>query len=232
MRKSLAQGGFVILILSVIALLGSLPTRSWRLDMPEVDTALILAVDVSYSVDADRFALQKRGYVDAFRSREVHKAISSGSIGAVAVTFVTWSGIQEQVVDWYIVKGAHSANHFAEAVHRVLHHSGSGTNIAGAISFGVKLFDKAPFRALRRVIDVSGDGADNGGAGILQARDDAVARGVIINGLAILGNEYGIDHYYQHFVIGGPGSFVVPVDSMAAMQSAVKRKLILEIASR
>lgn len=205
-----------------------------RADGPEdVDLQLALAVDSSGSVNAHRFELQKQGYVSAFRDPQVVKAITSGMIGSIAVTMYQWTGPRMQVVvaPWTKIDDRLSCERFAgmiDAVPRRLY--GGGTSIAGALDFGATIFKNSGFRSLRRVIDVSGDGANTSGRTVSSARDDAVAAGVIVNGLPILSLEFDLDDHYKDDVIGGPGSFMVPAKSFEVFADAVRRKLILEIA--
>ena len=202
-------------------------------DSVDVDLQLALAVDASGSVNAQRFALQKQGYVAAFRDPQVLKAITSGMIGSIAVCMYQWTGprLQQLTAGWTRIDGEASALAFAalvEAAPRRLF--GGGTSVSGAIDFGVQLFPGSGFRSLRRVIDVSGDGANTSGRLASQARDEAVAAGVVINGLPILSVEPDLDEHYLNEVIGGPGSFIVPAKSFEVFAQAVRRKLILEIA--
>ena len=202
-------------------------------DSVDVDLQLALAVDASGSVNAQRFALQKQGYVAAFRDPQVLKAITSGMIGSIAVCMYQWTGprLQQLTAGWTRIDGEASALAFAalvEASPRRLF--GGGTSVSGAIDFGVQLFPGSGFRSLRRVIDVSGDGANTSGRLASQARDEAVAAGVVINGLPILSVEPDLDEHYLNEVIGGPGSFIVPAKSFEVFAQAVRRKLILEIA--
>lgn len=203
-------------------------------DAPGVDLALVLAVDVSGSVNEPRFALQRDGYAAAFRDPQVLSAIHSGPNDAIAVTVVQWTGpaLQVVAVPWTRIADAASAEAFAAAIARAPRALfGGGTSISGAIDTGVALLFDSPFRAERRVIDVSGDGANNRGRPAAAARDDAVRAGIGINGLPILSLEPDLDRYYEANVIGGPGAFVVAARTYEAFADAVRRKLILEIAA-
>jgi hypothetical protein len=222
---------FTALAGSALALAGGAPVRSESLD--DVDIQLALAVDASGSVNARRFELQKQGYVSAFRDPQVLRAITSGMLGSVAVTMYQWTGPRLQVITapWTKIQDKASCDRFADmlaAAPRRLY--GGGTSISGAIDFGVGVFKGSGFRSLRRVIDVSGDGVNSSGRSVSRARDEAVAAGVIINGLPILALEFELDEHYQTEVIGGPGSFIVPAKDFEAFADAVRRKLILEIA--
>ncbi len=205
-----------------------------RAEGPEdVDLQLALAVDASGSVNAHRFELQKQGYVAAFRDAQVAKAVTSGMLGSVAVMMYQWTGprMQTVVMPWTKIDDKASceklADMIAAAPRRLF---GGGTSIAGALDYGVRVFKDSGFRSLRRVIDVSGDGVNSSGRPVSLARDDAVAAGVIINGLPILALEFDLDEHYKTEVIGGPGSFLVPAKTFEVFADAVRRKLILEIA--
>ena len=198
------------------------------------DLVLVLAVDASGSVNQTRFELQRRGYADAFRNPQVVQAIRGGSTGSIAVMMVQWTGPQmhAQAVPWTLIKDQASANAFADAIEAAPRQLfGGGTSISGAIDHGMLLLASAPYRGFKRVIDISGDGSNNRGRDVREARDEAVRAGVVINGLPIVSIEYDLDKYYMDNVIGGPGSFIVPADSYENFAQAVRRKLILEIAS-
>jgi hypothetical protein len=195
---------------------------------------LALMVDASGSVNQKRFELQRRGYADAFRNRQVLNAIRGGANGSIAVIMVQWTGPQMQAlaVPWTLIKDEASANAFADAIEaspRQLF--GGGTSVSGAIDHAMLLLQAAPYRGLKRVIDISGDGSNNRGRDVREARDEAVRAGVIINGLPIVSLEYDLDKYFFDNVIGGPGAFIVPADSYENFSQAIVRKLILEIAS-
>jgi hypothetical protein len=199
-----------------------------------VDVQLVLAVDASGSVDQVRFDLQKRGYVAAFRHARVLQAIRSGPHQAIAVTMVQWTGpmMQVQVAEWSAVGDEQTAAAFAATIERVPRQLfGGGTSISGAIDHALTLFPRSPFRASRRVIDVSGDGSNNRGRPVTLARDEAVAAGIGINGLPILALEPDLDRYYYDSVIGGPGAFMVPAQNYETFGDAILKKLITEIAS-
>ena len=200
----------------------------------DVDLQLVLAVDASGSVDQVRFELQRQGYVAAFRHDRVLAAIRSGPSAAIAVTMVQWTGptLQIQIVGWSRIGEPETAVAFADAIAAAPRQLfGGGTSISGAIDYASTLFAKSPFRARRRVIDVSGDGANNRGRPSSVARDEAVAAGLGINGLPILALEPDLDRYYYDHVIGGPGAFVVPAHSYETFGEAILKKLITEIAS-
>jgi len=198
-----------------------------------IDLALVLAVDVSGSVNAERFELQRQGYAKAFASREVIDAIASGENRTIAVTLVEWSGAthQRQMVGWTIISDANSAIAFGSAISETPRAFADWTSISGALDFALALFDQVEgVMPLRRVIDVSGDGINNNGRPINDARSDAVNAGVTINGLPILSEYPTLDDYYRDNVIGGPGSFVVAVSDFDGFGSAILGKLVREIA--
>jgi Protein of unknown function (DUF1194) len=200
----------------------------------QVAVQLVLAVDVSGSVNQARFELQRRGYADAFRSSSVQQAIRSTGTGSVAIAMVQWTGPSLHViaVDWTLIDDKASAERFAAAIEqapRALF--GGGTSISGAIDHAMTMFARSPFQASRRVIDVSGDGSNNRGRFAEEARDEAVHAGVVINGLPILTLEPELDEYYRDSVIGGPGAFVIAVRSYEEFAQAIRSKLVTEIAT-
>jgi hypothetical protein len=200
-----------------------------------VDLQLVLAVDVSGSVDQTRFELQRQGYAAAFRHRKVLDAIRSGPNQAIAVTMVQWTGpaLQIHVVPWTRVGDEKSAADLADTIagapRRLF---GGGTSISGAIDYAMTLWRTNPYRGARRVIDISGDGPNNRGRPASLARDEAVAAGVGINGLPILTLEPDLDRYYQDNVIGGPGAFVVAVTRDDDFAPAILKKLVTEISMK
>lgn len=200
----------------------------------DVAVALVLAVDTSGSVSMGRFELQKQGYAAAFRNPQVLNAIRALATQSIAVTMMQWTGpfLHVVVVDWAPIKDEASANAFASAIEAAPRRLfGGGTSISGAIDYSRLLLARSPYRAFRRVIDVSGDGSNNSGRDVMQARDEAVADGIGINGLPILTVEPGLDRYYRDFVIGGPGAFMIPVKDYDNFADAVLKKLINEIAA-
>ena len=223
---------FLSIAIVWLALIAPAPAQTQAL--PTTDILLVLAVDASGSVNQTRFELQRRGYADAFRSQQVLNAIRGGSTGSIAVTMVQWTGpaMQVQVVPWALIADQASMLAFADAIEKAPRQLfGGGTSISGAIDHAMALFAKSDHKGARRVIDISGDGSNNRGRDVREARDEAVRAGVIINGLPIVSLEYDLDKYYFNNVIGGPGSFIVPADSYDNFAQAVLRKLILEIAS-
>jgi hypothetical protein len=204
----------------------------------EVDLALVLAVDISYSMDEDEQRLQRGGYMDALRSPMVVEAIRRGAIGRIAVIYMEWAGsmTQQVIVPWQIIDSHDSAEAFVAKLEEVPIRRAYRTSISGGIDYGVKLIDEMPVVATRRVIDVSGDGANNQGRSVTAARDEAVAKGITINGLPIMLKKAGymdvtdLDVYYRDCVIGGRGAFLVPVRERAQFNEAIRNKLFLEVA--
>jgi hypothetical protein len=204
----------------------------------EVDVALVLAVDVSYSMDPEELALQRSGYIEAFRSRELQDAIGKGALGKIAVTYVEWagSGFQYIVRPWKIVDGPAAANAFAEELGEAPTRRGRRTSISAAIDLSVKLLEEANVTAARRVIDISGDGANNDGRPVTIARDEAGAKGIAINGLPVMLKQAGyfdienLDIYYKDCVVTGIGAFVIPIREKHQFVEATRTKLVREIA--
>lgn len=207
----------------------------------EVDLALVLAVDVSRSMDFQEQQVQRDGYVQAFRHPDVIKAIRSGPLGRIAVTYVEWSGPEGQIVvaPWTVLDGAASANAFADAIAKAPISRLNYTSISAALGFSADLLARRGGDATRQVIDVSGDGPNNIGPPVLTAREQVLSKGIVINGLPVMlpgrGREPGglidLDVYYKNCVIGGPTAFLIPIRAMDEFVSATRRKLILEIAA-
>ena len=198
-----------------------------------VDLELVLAVDTSGSVSEERFVLQQSGYVAAFRNPRLLEAIAAGPTGAIAVTMVQWTGpaLQVQVLPWTRISSPGSMRAVADAIAGTPRQLfGGGTSISGAIDHALSLFPISGFSSARRIIDISGDGANNRGRPAREARDDALRAGVGINGLPILTLEPDLERYYQDNVIGGPGAFVVAAESYETFADAVLKKLVTEIA--
>jgi hypothetical protein len=205
-----------------------------------VDLELVLAVDVSGSIDEDEAKLQREGYVAALSSPEVVKAILSGPYRRVAVTYFEWSDSFSQavIVPWRLIEDAKSARAFADTLADTSFSRGRFTSISGAIQFALPLFERNEFEGTRRVIDVSGDGPNNHGTLVLAAREIALAQGITINGLPIVNDRVerfgppmpNLDLYFRDCVIGGPGAFYIVAESFASFGAAIRRKLVLEIA--
>ncbi|WP_368419911.1 DUF1194 domain-containing protein [Rhodovarius sp.] len=205
-----------------------------------VDMLLVLAVDVSRSIDEDEARLQREGYRAGVSDGRVVEAITRGMLGAIAIAYVEWAGSEYQrlVLPWQRIGGQADANRWAETLAEAPRASLSWTSISGGIDFSRWVLAEAPFEATRRVIDISGDGVNNSGRRVERARDEAVADGIIINGLPIINDRptFGrappmpLDQYFQQSVIGGLGSFMVVAEDFDAFGTAVRRKLIREIA--
>ena len=209
---------------------------------PSVDVELVLAVDVSYSMDMDELALQREGYAQAIISKEFLQALKTGPNGKISVTYFEWAASSDQkiIIPWRVIDGPETADAVASEILKTPIRRASRTSISGAINFGMSLFDENPHRGIRRVIDISGDGPNNNGSPVTVARDAAVEKGVIINGLPIMVKEPSystmdighLDFYYEDCVIGGPGSFVVTIKEREKFKEAIRTKLVLEIAGR
>lgn len=205
-----------------------------------VDVQLVLAVDISYSMDPDEQALQRDGYAAALISNEFLDALKLGPNGRILVTYVEWAGESEQrvILPWQIVDGPASAKTLSDAILATPLRRAYRTSISGALLFTAKLFKDSGYRGLRNVIDVSGDGVNNQGPPVTRVRDEVVSRGVTINGLPLLlkrGTNSAmdvpeLDLYYEDCVIGGAGAFVIPVRSREEFARAIKTKLVLEVA--
>jgi hypothetical protein len=197
-----------------------------------VDVALVLAVDSSGSISEQRLMLQIQGYLDALRHPSFIESVRGGRHGRVALTFVEWTDMrrQDQVVGWTVIEDKAGAFAFAKEIHDALRPLPGWTSISGAIDFSVGLLLNSGFMATRRVIDISGDGANNDGRPVTEARDAAVAAGVTINGLPIIEVEPDLEAYYRDNVIGGPDSFVVVARDTGNFGEAILRKLLVEVA--
>ena len=210
-----------------------------------VDILLVLAADVSRSIDEDEFNLQRKGYAAAMTDPKVLRAIVSGRNHGIAVTFIEWSGAADQnvVVDWTVVRDEEAAGGIAATMLSAPRSFLGRTSISAAIDFAMQRFAGAPAESDKRIIDISGDGNSNAGRAVTEARDGAVAAGVTINGLAIMNNEAspgyafhthppgGLPKYYEDNVIGGPGAFVLQVENFDTFAEAITRKLLAEIAA-
>ncbi|WP_159998987.1 DUF1194 domain-containing protein [Roseomonas sp. 18066] len=206
-----------------------------------VDVELALAVDVSRSVDAEEQELQFRGYAAAFRDQRLVDGISRGAIGSIAVSFFTWSdwNVQELLVPWMRIDGAASAERFASAIDEAPRRTHLYTSISAAIDYAATLFGQG-YEGTRQVVDISGDGVNNSGRPLAEARAAALDRGIVLNGLAVLDrtpppSQFAalnppLDEYYRDQVIGGPGAFLMVAEGFDAFENAVRRKIIREIA--
>ncbi len=211
-------------------------------DANAVDVQLVLAVDVSYSMDMDELAIQREGYAQAIVSKEFLQALKTGPNGKVAVTYFEWAASSDQkiIIPWRVIDGPESADAVAADILKTPIRRASRTSISGAIYFAMPLFDESPYRGLRRVIDISGDGPNNNGTPVTIARDEALSKGIIINGLPIMVKEPSystmdidnLDFYYEDCVIGGPGSFVISIKDREKFKEAIRTKLLMEVAGR
>ena len=241
MRWTLSLAAAIIATVLLGAGVQAAPNSSLRLAENSaeavVDIELVLAVDVSYSMDLDELAVQREGYAEAIVSKEFLSALKNGPHGKVAVTYFEWSAATDQktIIPWRIIDGPETADSVAAEIMKTPIRRGSRTSISGAINFAMQAFEENPYRGLRRVIDISGDGANNNGEPVLVARDAALAKGVTINGLPVMikpvsGTDIEhLDFYYEDCVIGGPGAFSVAITDRAKFKEAIRAKLILEV---
>jgi hypothetical protein len=237
--------GIATRLFGIIAAIGVLSGSPAARAAEEVDLLLVLSSDVSRSVDAPKFKLQRDGYASAIVNPRVIQAIRSGALGKIAVSFVEWSGAgaQKIVIDWTVIRDEATAKDFSAQIVEAPRAFADRTSISGGIDFAMAQLARAPFQSSRRAIDVSGDGTNNSGRDVADARDEAVASGVTINGLVILSERPmswnadhtnppgGLDNYYRNNVIGGPGAFVMVAENFNSFGQAILNKLIAEIAS-
>jgi len=208
----------------------------------DVDLELILAVDVSYSMDPDEQALQREGYILGLTSPEFLSALKLGAHGRIAITYFEWAGIADQkvVVPWRLIDGEPTAKAFTDEIAAAPYRRAYRTSISGALLYASPLFEANPFHGLRRTLDVSGDGVNNQGPPVTTIRDELLAKTVTINGLPIMLKRpmaasmdiENLDVYYEDCVIGGPGAFVVPIKEREHFKDATRTKLVLEVAGR
>jgi hypothetical protein len=208
-----------------------------------VDLLLVLAVDVSRSVDATKFQLQREGYAAALSNPRVIDAVQSGRNGRIGVIFIEWSGVgnQKVVIDWTMISDAEGAKGFGDRLLEAPRSFADRTSISGGIEFAMAQLALAPYGAARRTIDVSGDGTNNSGRDVTTLRDEAVSRGIVINGLPILSENPmswnpdhtnppgGLEAYYRNNVIGGPGAFVMVAKNFNTVGEAIINKMIAEV---
>ena len=241
-------------VIAIIAILAAAIAASIGLAAPNVperfaqraglpvDVELVLAVDVSYSMDPDEQALQREGYIEAITSPDFLRALRQGMHAKVAMTYFEWAGSHHQqiIVPWRLIDSPEAADGFVAEIARARYSRASRTSISSALLFGAPLFDSSGYRGIRRVIDVSGDGVNNNGPPVTVARDEVLAKGITINGLPIMlkrpmSSTMDIDNldvYFEDCVIGGPGAFVIPIKERHQFKEAIRTKLILEIAGR
>jgi hypothetical protein len=231
----------LVFVIATGVLVGSPVARA----ADEVDLLLVLSSDVSRSIDAPNFKLQRDGYAAAIVNPRVIQAIRSGALGKIAISFVEWSGAYQQkiVIDWTVIRDEATANDFYAQVVRAPRAFADRTSISGGIDFAMAQLARAPFQSNRHTIDVSGDGINNSGRDVADARDEALAKGVTINGLVILSEQPmsnafhinppgGLDAYYRNNVIGGPGAFVMVAENFSSFGQTILNKLSAEITSR
>ena len=231
-----------VLVIAALALLPLKPLAAAE----RVDLLLVLAADVSRSVDGPKFQLQREGYATALSDPRVLQAIKSGRNGRIAVCLVEWSGLASQkvVVDWMAIDGPQTAQQFGDRLLETPRSFADRTSISAGIDFAMAQFARSPFEATRRTIDVSGDGTNNSGRDVKEARNEAVNRGVTINGLVILSEHPlpwnpehtnppgGLAKYYRDNVVGGPGAFVMEAKNFDSFGQAIVAKMIAEVAQQ
>jgi hypothetical protein len=225
---------------SLLAASAALPLTARAQPQEPVDVLLVLAVDVSRSIDEDEARLQREGYRNAVSDPRVVEVIRRGMIGAIGLAYVEWAGFEYQrlVLPWTRIANQREADAWASALAEAPRASLSWTSISAGIDFSRRTLAEAPFEGTRRVIDVSADGVNNSGRPAELARDEAVAQGIIINGLPIINDrptfgrmpQIPLDQYFQQSVIGGAGAFMIVAEDFEAFGTAVRRKLIREIA--
>ena len=229
---------WITALLTAAGLVAALPGAQAQ---EPVDVALVLAVDVSRSMSPGELTIQREGYAAALNHPDVVRAIAQGAYGRIAITMFEWAGdgsIRE-VFDWTLVETSGDADQVSALVLESMPLAQRRTSISGAIKHAMKRLEESPYDGFRKVIDVSGDGPNNQGGPVLDARAEAVAKRIVINGLPLMTSEGpgggfnigDLDTYYAECVIGGPGSFLVPVRSWDQFPEAIRRKLILEIGS-
>ena len=245
-----------LIAISLIAAGAAIAAAGWGLAAPNpahvladrsatampVDVELVIAVDVSNSMDPEEQALQREGYILGLTSREFLQALREGGYGRIAITYFEWAGYYDQkiILPWRLIDGPESAKAVTEEIKRAPYRRAPRTSIYGALQFAKPLFDSSGYNGLRRVIDVSGDGTNNMGPPVTIMRDAVVTAGITINGLPImLSRPYGsgtdianLDVYYEDCVTGGPGAFVVAIKEREQFRDATRTKLVQEIASR
>jgi len=234
----LARIAGAALVFAALSLLGTVARAQ------DVDLLLVLASDVSRSVDTRKFELQRQGYAAALSNRRVVEAIQSGPHGKIAICFVEWSGATslKLVIDWTIVSDAASARKIGDQMLELPRSFADRTSISAGLEFAFAQLERSPFKAARRTIDVSGDGTNNSGRDIASVRDEVTAKGVTVNGLVILSDSPlpwnpehtnppgGLGEYYRRNVIGGPGAFVMVAENHDSFGQAIVKKMIAEIA--
>ena len=227
-------------LLGLLALLlAALPVAAQ--DKKEVDLALVLAIDISGSIDPDEARLQRQGYVEAFRDPVIVKAILGGNHGRIAVAYFEWSDawVQKLLIDWTLLDSEAAIEAFARRLSDAPISIARRTSISGAIRYAVPMYGRLPYDPERKVLDISGDGSNNDGGLVTDLRHDALKERIVINGLPIMNgrpNPFGfpaeddLDKYYLHCVTGGPRSFVEVARSFEDFPRAIRKKLLQEVA--
>ncbi|OWV97398.1 hypothetical protein ATY81_08155 [Rhizobium sp. R72] len=221
-------------IAMIVSLSGTIPVAA-QLGTSDVDVKLVLAVDTSRSMDQEEVRIQREGYVEALKHNEFIEAVRGGLTGRIAISYFEWAGyvVPDSVIDWHLIETKQDAVAFANKLEQRPLIAERRTSISTAIIQGAAMIVSSPYSGLREVIDVSGDGTNNSGNPVAPTRDKAVEAGIIINGLTLMlrpsGAPGGLDKYYADCVIGGPGSFVLPVYRIEDFAVAVRRKLVLEV---
>jgi hypothetical protein len=238
MARRLCEGVLRVWICILLLVLGAIAARADT----TVDLELVLAVDVSLSMDLEEQQLQRDGYVVALRDPQVLNAIQSGPHGRIAVTYVEWAGpfSQATILPWTVIDGPRSAEEVAAALAAAPISRHRMTSISSALAYAGRQFEDNPFAGVRRVIDVSGDGPNNSGPPVQGIRRELIVGGIVINGLPIIVRPSQstffdityLDRYYAECVIGGPGSFMIPIRDKSEFATATRQKLLLEIAGR
>ena len=246
--RRLAVLALALAVPLLLALAAVRPVSSERLHLAQtggggplaVDVELVLAVDISLSMDPEEQRLQREGYIAALRDPEIIKAIRAGQHGRIAITYMEWAGpdIQIHLVPWRVIDGRDSAEAFVAELAGKEYSRYRRTSISAALDYSAGLFDDKAFQSSRRVIDVSGDGANNSGAPLTPIRDRIIESGIVINGLPIILRPTmgysswdlpNLDQYYANCVVGGPGSFMIPITKPEEFSTATRQKLLLEI---
>ncbi len=217
-------------LVGVLLLAVSPDPNAWG-EADDVDTAIVFAADISWSMDVEELGVVREGHATAIAAPEVLKAISRGAIGRIAVTYVEFAGAARQMVGWQVVDGQAAANRFAAAIRAVEGATQSFTDIGSAFYLADDLFAAMPYRATRRIVDVVGDGIDGSTAWLGATRDVLLARGAVINGLPLVirPSEAAVAAFYETAVIGGPGAFSLPVQRIGEMPEALRRKIEREL---
>lgn len=223
-------------VLVFILAFSMLPARGWADE--DVDVELVLAVDISGSMDIDEARVQRSGYLNSLRHPDFLNAVKSGRLGRIAISYFEWAGRinEDSVIPWQVIDDAGDVQAFTTKLQARPIGTRRATSVSTAILFGTSLIDTNAFSGVRRIIDISGDGPNNTGPPVIPVRASALARGIIINGLAIMVRPSvtigPLDRYFGDCVIGGPGSFVLSVHEAEDFAVAIRQKLILEVSGR